>query len=163
MAERHTQPMRRDVPGRDPVLDLGGVPECPQGRRAFEALREVTRRYSALLEGLDAIVWQTDLPEASSRRTHARPLPFSFVSPQAEALLGYPVGQWLSEPDFWINHIHPDPDDRERMLAHCPDAAREHREHDVEYRMIAADGRAVCVCACWPSADGSRRSLRKYV
>jgi len=34
-------------------------------------------------------------------------LRFTFVSNQAERLLGYPIADWLGQPDFWSDHIHP--------------------------------------------------------
>ena len=35
-------------------------------------------------------------------------LGFSFVSQEAENLLGYPVSAWTRDPSFWIEHLHPD-------------------------------------------------------
>ena len=46
---------------------------------------------SSLVESLGAIVWEAD-PETFQ---------FLFVSAHAEAILGYPVRQWIDEPDFW--------------------------------------------------------------
>lgn len=51
-----------------------------------EAARRRTQLYSRLVNSLDCIVWEAD----------ARTLEFSFVSPQAERMLGYPAEQWLS-------------------------------------------------------------------
>ena len=60
----------------------------------------------------------------------------SFVSEQAERLLGYPIHRWLAEPHFWQDHIHDD--DRDSVLESCRRAIRESsRRYDVEYRMIA--------------------------
>src|SRR5207247_1546659 len=47
------------------------------------------RRFADLVQDLDAIVWEAD---ATWR--------FSFVSQRAEAILGYPVTQWLTEPEL---------------------------------------------------------------
>ena len=66
---------------------------------------------------------------------------FLFVSKQAERVLGYPVERWLSEATFWKDHI--DPDDREWAVKFCTTATAEKRDHDFEYRMIAADGQIV--------------------
>lgn len=62
------------------------------------ALRRSERRYAELIDSLDSIVWEAD----------ARTFRFTFVSRQAERLLGYPVERWLTEPEFWITHLHPD-------------------------------------------------------
>ncbi|MGH9373732.1 MAG: hybrid sensor histidine kinase/response regulator, partial [Vicinamibacterales bacterium] len=65
---------------------------------------------------------------------------FSFVSAEAERILGYPTSTWL-EPGFWQRHTHPE--DVERCTLFCMEATREGRDHIFEYRMIAADGRTV--------------------
>lgn len=106
-------------------------------RRALEekALhREQARteqRLREVVQDLDAIVWEAD----------AESWQFSLVSQRAENILGYPVSQWLTEPNFWVNHIHPD--DRERTAALCRQASAQGQGHALEYRMVAADGRAV--------------------
>lgn len=91
----------------------------------------LSREYEDLLNSLDSIVWELD----------ARTFQLSFVSKQAERLLGYPVEQWLTEPDFWQNHLHPE--DQTWALGFCLDALRKREDHQFEYRMIAADGRVV--------------------
>jgi PAS domain S-box-containing protein len=83
------------------------------------------------VNSLDGIVWEAD----------AQTFAFSFVSPQAEHMLGYPLTRWTTEPTFWKDHIHPD--DREWATSFCIDATRAKRPHDFEYRMLAADGRIV--------------------
>jgi PAS domain S-box-containing protein len=88
------------------------------------------RQYEELVANIDGIVWEVD----------ARTLQFTFVSQQAERLLGYPLARWF-EPGFWVNHLHPD--DRDGALEFCQRARRERRNHDFEYRMLAADGRTV--------------------
>ena len=87
-------------------------------------------RFRDLVETLDAIVWEAD----ETRRE------YGFVSRQAEEVLGYAPAQWLSEPDFWINHV--EPEDRAAALqAHR--AALAGSGDAFEYRAIAADGRTL--------------------
>ncbi|MGO9379277.1 MAG: PAS domain S-box protein [Dissulfurispiraceae bacterium] len=88
-------------------------------------------RCRLLIHGLDAIIWEAD----------PTTLQFSFVSERAEAILGYPIEQWLKEPNFWVEHVHPD--DREQAVALCRAAINEGRDHRFEYRALAADGRVV--------------------
>jgi PAS domain S-box-containing protein len=64
------------------------------------------------------------------------------MSPQIEAMLGYPVSAWL-EQDFFPGVLHPD--DRERVLAEVEDTHRTGKDFRLEYRLIAADGRVVHV------------------
>ena len=96
-----------------------------------QALRQSEERYRELVESAQAIVWRGD----------PHTFQFTFVSQEAEALLGYPVARWLDEPTFWVDHIHPD--DRAWAPELCAKATQEHRAHEFEYRMIAADGRVV--------------------
>ena len=85
----------------------------------------------SFVDNLGAIVWEAD----------PRTLSFSFVSRRAEDLLGYPVKRWLDEPDFWSSRIHPG--DREYTVSYRRVATAEGRDHELEYRMVAADGRKV--------------------
>lgn len=91
------------------------------------------RRFRDLVNSIDGIVWERDF---ASRR-------FSFVSRKAEDFLGYPVSSWMQDPAFWENLIHPD--DREATLSYCRLKSEQQREHDCEYRMIAADGRVLWI------------------
>lgn len=88
------------------------------------------REAEALLNDVDAILWEAD--PVSIR--------FTFVSRQAERLLGYPLAQWL-EPGFWVRILHPE--DCERMISFCQRATAEGRDHAFDYRAVAADGRTV--------------------
>ena len=100
-------------------------------QRAEQELQRTQVHLHDLVEGLKAIVWEAD----------AHTLQFTYVSRHAEALLGYPVAQWLGHPDFWPAHIHPD--DRAWVIALCRMATARGQDHDFEYRAIAADGRVV--------------------
>lgn len=93
-------------------------------------MRESPTLYSKLVNSLDCIVWEAD----------GETFQFTFVSPQAEKILGYPIKQWL-EPNFWRDHTHPD--DTDWCSAFCLDSTRKREDHEFEYRMIAADGSIV--------------------
>jgi PAS domain S-box-containing protein len=99
--------------------------------QAEEARAEAEEKYRRVLESVQAIVWRAD--PATYR--------FSFVSRQAETILGYPAERWLSEPTFWVDHLHPD--DRRWALSLSQTAIAQGRDHQFELRMIAADGRVV--------------------
>ena len=103
-----------------------------ESKRVEQALKSWQARHLALINSVGAIVWEAS---ADFR------LGFTFVSDQAERLLGYPVDRWLSEPTFWADHIHPD--DRDWCVNLCLTETAAGRDHSFEYRMIAADGRAV--------------------
>jgi two-component system, cell cycle sensor histidine kinase and response regulator CckA len=93
--------------------------------------RSAATAYEKLVNSLGGIVWEAD----------PRTFQFSFVSAQAEAILGYPVEEWRSDPQFWGRHTHAD--DVAWCTAFCLDATAHGRDHQFEYRMIAADGRVV--------------------
>jgi PAS domain S-box-containing protein len=86
--------------------------------------------YPKLVSSLDGIVWEAD----------GETFQFTFVSPQAERILGYPLREWL-EPNFWRAHTHPE--DTDWCAAFCFDCTKRRQDHEFEYRMIAADGRVV--------------------
>ena len=97
----------------------------------FDKLQGRVAELEQLLDAVDGIVWQAD----------ARTFRFTYVSRKAERLLGYPVGLWTSEPDFWQDHLHPE--DREWAMNYRYAGVDRGRDHEIEYRMIAADGRTV--------------------
>jgi PAS domain S-box-containing protein len=68
---------------------------------------------------------------------------FTFVSQRAEDLLGYPVVEWLKDPEFLGRILHPE--DRGRTLAAIRAAVSEGKDQEVECRMLAVDGREVWV------------------
>ena len=67
--------------------------------------------------------------------------PFTYVSPQIEPLLGFPVERWLSDPELWGDRLHPD--DRERVLEAERLTFERCEPYEGEFRMLAADGRVV--------------------
>ena len=120
---------RADYNGRLAVM--GTLLDITERKRVEEARRRGEEQLAALIHSIDGIVWETD----------AETFRFTFVSPRAERLLGYPTARWTDEPGFWVDHIHPD--DCKHALDYCLQCTREKRDHEFEYRMLAADGRVV--------------------
>src|SRR3954452_22069368 len=87
-------------------------------------------RRSRLLAALPAIAWSAS----------AHTFRFTYINSAAERLLGYPVERWLEEPNFWLDQIHPD--DR-HVAQFCHDETLCVRDHELVYRMVAADGRCL--------------------
>jgi PAS domain S-box-containing protein len=100
-------------------------------KSAEESLRASQHEYESLVNAVEGIVWEAD----------PRTFQFSFVSQEAKRLLGYPVEDWLRDPDFWKYHIHPD--DRDAAVNFCVASTASRKDHAFEYRMIASDGRFV--------------------
>ncbi len=122
----------RDASGTA-VRMIGAMIDVTARKQSEAALQQSNQRFADLVENLHGVVWEA---EAGS-------MAFRFVSPHAEELLGFPVKQWLDEPNFWPHHIHPD--DRETTVTRCLAATAKGLAHSAEYRMIAADGRVVWV------------------
>lgn len=97
----------------------------------LDASGQMPHLVADIVNSVDGIVWEAD----------AQTFQFTFVSKQAERILGHPVSRWLTEPDFWSNHIHPD--DREWTVQFCQKATARMESHKFEYRMLADDGRVV--------------------
>lgn len=97
---------RTDLPALHPLAPLATtLDELAQSvqsgrdrlRSQYDQLLQESRRLGTLLTGLKAIVWEAS-PEQGW---------FTYVSPEAEHLLGHPVAAWLT-PDFCQKYIHPD-------------------------------------------------------
>jgi two-component system sensor kinase FixL len=99
--------------------------------QAEEKLRESQRRYEDLVESIEGIVWEAD----------AQTFQTTFVSHQAERILGFPADEWQRDPNFLLQRVHPQ--DRRWAMAFCKKATREMHPYELECRMTAADGRVV--------------------
>ncbi len=100
-------------------------------KQSEEAIRRSHEKYRTLVDSIDGIVWEAD----------ARTFQFSYVSKQAERLLGYAVERWIAEPGFFKDHLHPD--DREKVSAFFAFVVREKKSRDLECRMLADDDREI--------------------
>jgi PAS domain S-box-containing protein len=96
------------------------------------AVEDELAGYRDLVDGIDAIIWTAD--GVTGRMTS--------INRRTEELLGYPVRRWLDEPEFWDSLVHPD--DREWAAAHRRRAAAaQDPPRELEYRLLAADGRVL--------------------
>jgi len=98
---------------------------------AQEMAEESADLYGNLVQGVNAIVWEAI----------ADPWKTTFVSERAEAILGYPVERWLTEPNFWRDLIHPE--DRDKAVGLWKEAASASRGFRLDYRVLASDGRVI--------------------
>jgi len=100
-------------------------------KRSEEALRNSQQQYEQLVNSIDGIVWEGNAQTGL----------FTFVSPAAERILGYPAEEWLTDRNFWVDRLHPD--DRGWVVDYCAAETMALRPHECEYRMLAAGGRSV--------------------
>ena len=123
--------------------------EITARKQAEEAFKASEQRFRDMVNTTDGIVWEA---EASS-------FTFTFISKQAERLLGYPVEEWL-KPGFWAEHLHPG--DQEWAPAYSAACAGRLEPHDFESRSIAKDGHTVWLrnIVAVVAEDGKPRWLR---
>ncbi|HEX5690490.1 MAG TPA: PAS domain S-box protein, partial [Roseiflexaceae bacterium] len=120
------------------VLDEHGAPQHLEGfiddiseRKHAEAAQHAAEmKYRTLVEQIPAVTY---IVEFQGRKST------TFISPQIHALLGYTAEEWLADRSLWAGRIHPD--DQEFVQAHARSDADELRSLDIEFRMIARDGR----------------------
>lgn len=104
-------------------------------------LRVLTKRNPYFAEDPQIVVFQLDPVNMIFKEVHGSP----------EALLGYPAERWL-EPGFWPSRLHPD--DREDALMFCAQCTETGQDHELEYRVIHADGRIIWVHEIMEVASG---------
>jgi len=122
---------RVSVPG-EPLFAVS-VRDVTRRRDNEQRLRQAEARYRALVEQLPLTTYINEV---------GLPLRTTYISPQVETLLGYPVSSWLTE-GFLERCLHPE--DRERVLAEVERTHAVGDEFSMEYRLVAADGRTVWV------------------
>jgi signal transduction histidine kinase len=97
---------------------------------AGQKLRRSEGRSRRLVEGLPLVMYT----EQES---------LTYISPQIESLIGYPVAAWLNDPDLWRRALHPA--DRDRVIERYSAAVAAHGNFDCDYRLVGPDERCVWV------------------
>ena len=108
------------------------VRDISELKQAERVLQNERTRFVNLVDSVDGIVWEAD----------AATFTFTYVSKQAERLLGYPSEAWHGE-GFWRQHLHPE--DRERVYDQSRGCTTRGEEHELEYRFLAEDGRVIWI------------------
>ena len=121
----------RDPDGA-PLYWLGAVYDITERKVAEERVRDAEERYRTLVEQLPVAIYTDAVDDVSTAL---------YISPQYEALTGYTAEQRLLDPDLWVHMLHPD--DRDRVLTESDETNRTGEPFDIEYRIVAADGRIV--------------------
>jgi PAS domain S-box-containing protein len=111
--------------------------ERTERSRAEEALGRSEARYRTLVEQIPAITYVQEPVESSN------PKAVTYMSPQYETVLGHPAQSEVIDEEHWYKTLHPE--DRERVLAEDARTDETGEPFDVEYRIIAGNGRVVWV------------------
>jgi PAS domain S-box-containing protein len=104
---------------------------APAAAPAQVAAAPAAKEPAEALENVSAVLWILELD--TSR--------FTFVSPRAADLLGFPAEHWTTTASFWVDRVHPL--DREWVLQSYQRAIEGGKSHVCEFRASTADGRVV--------------------
>jgi PAS domain S-box-containing protein len=104
------------------------VRDISERKKRKAEIIESRQRLEALLDSIKGVAWECD----------SHPGKLTYISPQVERLLGFPVEHWYKR-GFGRTIIHPE--DRERVVENCRAAVANQSNYEVEFRVIAADGR----------------------
>jgi diguanylate cyclase (GGDEF)-like protein/PAS domain S-box-containing protein len=88
--------------------------------------------WRSLVEQIPAITYLADFDERGT---------LTWISPQLETLLGQPPEEIYADQEVWYELVHPD--DVERVRAEELRVFEAREEFDIEYRMVARDGRVL--------------------
>jgi len=112
------------------LVDLNDqlLEEVAERRRMELALRTSEERLQHLLRESPGVLYSCEPADDFAA---------TFTSDNVTAVFGYSVEQFVREPSFWLDHVHPE--DREHVLRN---AARivEKGQHSHEYRFLHGDG-----------------------
>ena len=97
------------------------------------ALSLSQQKMEAMIHSIDGIVWECD----------PHTFRFTFVSRQSERLLGYSAEEWLANPNFWAEKLHPD--DAAQAIQTSHKMVAQQQPFNFEYRMLAKNGRVVWI------------------
>ncbi|HYZ04342.1 MAG TPA: PAS domain-containing protein, partial [Rubrobacter sp.] len=105
--------------------------------RAEKALGRSEDRFRHLVEQIPAVTYVQEPIDSDT------PKAITYMSPQYEAMLGYPPEKEILDEEHWLRVLHPD--DRERVLAEELRIDETGEPYRIEYRQIACGGRVVWV------------------
>ena len=86
-------------------------------------LREANARYRQVVDQVPAVTYISEVGCSGK---------WQYVSRQIESMLGFTPEEWMAEPSFWFEHIHPD--DRERVRAE-EESCQQGSPYRLEYRL----------------------------
>jgi PAS domain S-box-containing protein len=125
-------PVRRDDDGH--ALYQGVMFDITERKIAEQLLQKAEANYRTLVEQLPVVVYQDAIDDVSTAL---------YISPQYERLFGFSPGARLRDPQFWVDHLHPE--DRDRVVELSKWTNETGEPFSAEYRFLGRDGRVVWV------------------
>ena len=113
-----------------PLRLIGSIQDITERKIVEEKLRSSSEKFQNLVNSIEGIVWEAD----------AFTVNFTYISKQAERLLGFSVEEWYIE-GFWANHLHPD--DKDKTISYCIAQTKQMLTHDFSYRFISKEGKTI--------------------
>jgi len=99
--------------------------------KSIQREHTLQQKYKDLVDSIDhCIIWSSSQED----------LKLTFVSPQAEKLVGYKIADWTNENDLWTKHTHPE--DLE-LVSTFLRRAQKGEDVKFEHRFITKSGKAV--------------------
>jgi len=146
-AVRHVRMAVRRIKSNGRIAGLAGsITDITELKDVEQTAQQLELKYRNLVEWIPAAVYTDAVDEYSSTL---------FISPQIEKMTGYPPKDWVGEPRFWLDIIHPD--DRPGVILENERTNATGDSFQMEYRVIARDGREVWIrdeSALLRDADG---------
>ena len=100
--------------------------------RKNDSLINAEQRFQGLVDGIDGVVWEAELPSFH----------FSYVSANAARITGYAASEWMSNPQFWQEKLSMSRDatlDAETLIGNSKISALQPLEH----HLTASDGNEI--------------------
>lgn len=120
--------------------------DITERKRAQEQIREAKERLEHVLSSSSTVIFT----ERSSDGYGA-----TFISENIAKLVGYDSSEFIDNPGFWLEHVHPK--DKKRVLGELPNILKNGR-HSYEYRFRRSDGRYIWLrddMRCVRDGDGN--------
>jgi two-component system cell cycle sensor histidine kinase/response regulator CckA len=102
-------------------------------RQAEQSRAEAEAKYRTLVEQVAAISYIAELGVDGQ---------WLYISPQVEAMFGFPAEEWLADSRQWIRHVHPED---HRVVEAAEEASKRGEKFQAEYRVVRKDGRVIWV------------------
>lgn len=116
-----------------PLFWQGIMTDVTARREEQDRVAEAEERYRALVEQLPAIVYTEDVTGDG--------LQVVYINARVRDVLGIAPEEWVADPSVWLRSVHPD--DVDAVKAENERTERTGEPFEIEYRMIARDGRVV--------------------
>ncbi len=113
-------------------VTLGFILDITERKRADQALINSEYKYHSLVEEIPVVTYIASLDHKSI-----------YVSPLIEKFIGFSRDEWLADSELWVKSLHSE--DRQRVLEENANALTDGSKYEVEYRMIARDGRTIWI------------------